>query len=275
MNALTARRESAIGIDLRRLAVLFFFVIMVPNVRPAYASEPEGRLIEAARTGNIAAVEPALKRGADLDSRTNMYGDTALTLACKGGHKEVARLLLERGADVDKPAQSKRNALWMAVNYGHSDLAELLVAKGADVDYQDDAGETPLMVAARRGEAAIAGMLLKNGAKIDAESSSGTTALETAIRRYRFNVAKVLIEHGEGKTPKAVQPCVEVLKAVSSGDSKRIEKILQKSSGSNETIVRGCSPLIVAAILDRADLVKEMLDESRKLNITNDEINRP
>ena len=36
----------------------------------------------------------------DLDSETESNHDTALTLACAGGHEELVKLLLDRGADI-------------------------------------------------------------------------------------------------------------------------------------------------------------------------------
>ena len=36
----------------------------------------------------------------DLDSATESNHDTALTLACAGGHEELVQLLLSRGADI-------------------------------------------------------------------------------------------------------------------------------------------------------------------------------
>lgn len=38
----------------------------------------------------------------DVDSETDSNHDTALTLACAGGHEDLVELLLSRGADIGK-----------------------------------------------------------------------------------------------------------------------------------------------------------------------------
>jgi ankyrin repeat protein len=38
----------------------------------------------------------------DLDSETDSNHDTALTLACAGGHEELVTLLINRGANIGK-----------------------------------------------------------------------------------------------------------------------------------------------------------------------------
>lgn len=44
---------------------------------------------------------PAAYSAMDVDGETDSNHDTALTLACAGGHEELVELLLSRGADIE------------------------------------------------------------------------------------------------------------------------------------------------------------------------------
>ncbi|MDX1501393.1 MAG: PQQ-binding-like beta-propeller repeat protein [Thermoanaerobaculia bacterium] len=58
-------------------------------------------LREAARTGDLERVRALLDEGVPVDA-VNKYGSTALNLAAGAGQTAVVRLLLERGADVER-----------------------------------------------------------------------------------------------------------------------------------------------------------------------------
>ena len=67
-------------------------------------------------------------------------------LACQGGHLEVVRLLLERGAAVDaKDGDMGETPLMKACYNGHVEAARLLLEKSADVNVADMHGQTSLM----------------------------------------------------------------------------------------------------------------------------------
>jgi len=62
------------------------------------------------------------------------YGMTALMYAAQGGHFQVAKLLVENGADVNK--QDGMTALMYAAQRGRFEVAKLLVENGADINKQ-------------------------------------------------------------------------------------------------------------------------------------------
>lgn len=88
--------------------------------------------------------------------------------ACKNGHKEVAALLISKGADVNAKDSSGLTPLhavarWypkMAVG-----IANLLLANGADINLKDNQGRTPVWYAKGRGNAEVVELLRKHGAK--------------------------------------------------------------------------------------------------------------
>lgn len=61
-------------------------------------------------------------------------GDTPLHSACRGGHKEIVSLLLEKGADVNRQNSWYETPLHIASTEGHLEVVRLLLKRGADVE---------------------------------------------------------------------------------------------------------------------------------------------
>jgi cytohesin len=73
---------------------------------------------------------------ADLDE-ARLVSDS-FYIACRNGHTEVARRLLDRGADVNFRGFFGGTALhWAAIN-GHRETVEFLLARGARADLRDE-----------------------------------------------------------------------------------------------------------------------------------------
>jgi ankyrin repeat protein len=111
-------------------------------------------------------------------------GFSALHLAAFFGRPEVARLLLDRGADPNLWATGGLHVrpLHSAVAGGHEEVARLLVEAGADVGAAQDGGYTPLMGAAQNGSAGTVALLLERGADPKAYNQDILTAAELADR---------------------------------------------------------------------------------------------
>ena len=103
---------------------------------PPTAKAPDIDIHTAAMMGNIEAVKQHLAAVADVNTKGGSFGGTPLHIAAIGGQKEIA---------------------------------ELLIAKGADVNAKRDDGWTPLMDAAQEGYMEIVELLRKHGGKTYAE----------------------------------------------------------------------------------------------------------
>ncbi|CAE7265982.1 RIPK4, partial [Symbiodinium microadriaticum] len=92
----------------------------------------EADLLDAARRNCDKMVRCLLAAGVEKDIRDDVDGMTALMLASESGHFEVARLLLEAGAEKECSDDDGWTALMLASDNGHLEIARLLVEDGAD-----------------------------------------------------------------------------------------------------------------------------------------------
>lgn len=93
------------------------------------------RLVGAIRAGQLGGVIAALDDGAEIEE-ADFHGFAGLPLrtACFEGDPAIVRALLERGADIDGIAGDGPAApLRLALRGGHRDIAALLLGRGAQV----------------------------------------------------------------------------------------------------------------------------------------------
>jgi len=88
----------------------------------------ESALMMAARKGEAEGLKLLLERGAKI----NRPGWSPLHYAAGGPDPEIVRTLLDRGAEIDAPAPNGTTPLMMAAQYGSEDSVKLLLQRGAD-----------------------------------------------------------------------------------------------------------------------------------------------
>ena len=134
---------------------------------PPTAKAPDISIFDAALGGNIEVVKQHLAAGANVNVKDDNWGATPLHFAARNGHKDVAELLVVKGAALNTKDDDGRTPLHMVADIGHNGIAELLIAKGADVNAKDKKGFTPLNEAKNKPE--TAGLLRKHGGKTSEE----------------------------------------------------------------------------------------------------------
>jgi ankyrin repeat protein len=101
-------------------------------------------LIAAALNSHVDAVRVLISRGAEVNKQEPCNGCTALHAAGIKGHKEAAIYLLDHGADVNAKEDQGVTPLTFAAQEGHLPLVDLLVLRGADLNLTNFQGATPL-----------------------------------------------------------------------------------------------------------------------------------
>merc|ERR1712226_468579 len=133
----------------------------------------------------------------DLDSETDSNHDTALTLACAGGHEELVTLLLSRGADIEHRDKKGFTPLILAATAGHDKVVEILLNHGADIEAQSErTKDTPLSLACSGGRYEVVEILLSRGANKEHRNVSDYTPLSLAASGGYTNIIKLLLAHG-------------------------------------------------------------------------------
>jgi ankyrin repeat protein len=115
---------------------------------------------QAAARGDVESLGQQLAAGADVDA-LDRYGQSALMLAARAGHRAAVRLLVRAGAALDVTAKFGLSATMLAVVNGHEDVARELASAGADLGLTGSgapgfAGRTAADLARARGLAELA-----------------------------------------------------------------------------------------------------------------------
>ena len=111
------------------------------DVSNKYGETP---LMIASIEGNLPLVRAlVLQKGAKVDH----IGWTPLHYASARGHLEVAQFLISNGAIVDAPSQGDTTPLMMAVQSGNELLIKLLLDKGADLQKRNSVGLSAIDIA--------------------------------------------------------------------------------------------------------------------------------
>jgi ankyrin repeat protein len=207
------------------LAALLSVLMMLSAV--GAEGENEVTLLDAVNAGDIGAVKAAIAAGDPLEARDGAKR-TALLIATRGNHVEIALLLIKAGADVnakdnirDTPflyagaegrneiltamlATGQANlkdtnryggvALIPAAHHGHPETVRILLATDIDVDHVNNLGWTALLEAVILGDGGpiyqeIVGLLVDAGAKSIADRD-GVSPLEHARRMGFIAIAE-------------------------------------------------------------------------------------
>ncbi len=152
-------------------------------------------LMRAASEGHKDIVKMFVKAGADLDLQ-DKSGATALILASKGNNAEIVALLIERGANIDIQDKSGNTALIWSTKKGLKNIAEKLIDAQADLNKQNKRKDTALMIATYRNHIAIVKLLLKKPADLNKQNKHGETALILATERDRGEIVELLVNAG-------------------------------------------------------------------------------
>jgi ankyrin repeat protein len=149
----------------------------------------------AAANGSKEVAKLLLEHGADVDALDS--DGSALMYAVRGGRREVAVALLDAGADANARAVSSETVLLQASFRGDLDLMKMLIKNGARVNARMiDSSNALIRQCGIHADLDVIRVLLDSGADLNASRHNGETALMATAEMRNWKVAKVLLENG-------------------------------------------------------------------------------
>lgn len=176
---------------------------------------------------------------------------TPLLYAAREGSREIARMLIEAGADIERADANGTTPLLTAIIGDHMDTARVLIDAGADVNAVDWYGQTPLWAAVdvrnldvpgptrdngvdRAAVRELIELLLERGADVNAR-----TIEYPPERRWITPLGSLAWVDFTGQTP--------FLRAALAGDVTVMRLLLENGADPNIDTYAGTSPLMAAA----------------------------
>ncbi|XP_065882950.1 fibronectin type 3 and ankyrin repeat domains protein 1-like [Dysidea avara] len=153
-------------------------------------------VMEACYYGHLSIVELLREKGASWLTR-DKGGLSPIHWAVDGGHIDVVQYILNDGMDVDDTdGISKWTPLMRLASLGGSiQMAQVLIDRGAKVNKLDNEGKSVLMLATLRSNEQLVKLLLKSGADAQYKNGYGKTALDFAMTFNRKELISTLESH--------------------------------------------------------------------------------
>ena len=132
-------------------------------------------------------------------NKTDIHGRTKLQDSIMLGDHEMAKILIEHGADLNSKDNKGQNILYDALSYGHIDFIEYLLSlKELDINNIDKENNNILHHAFALSNDEVALKLIKNGANPNHRNKEGDTYLSIIAQRgiEAFNIIEVALENG-------------------------------------------------------------------------------
>uniref|UniRef100_A0A287DB44 Ankyrin repeat domain-containing protein 27 n=1 Tax=Ictidomys tridecemlineatus TaxID=43179 RepID=A0A287DB44_ICTTR len=261
-----------------------------PSVVTPFSRDDRGHtpLHVAALCGQASLIDLLVSKGAMVNA-TDYHGSTPLHLACQKGYQSVTLLLLHYKANAEVQDNNGNTPLHLACTYGHEDCVKALVyydVQACRLDIGNEKGDTPLHIAARWGYQGIIETLLQNGAPTEIQNRLKETPLKCALNSkilsvmeaHHLSLERRPKERRSSEVPEqSPQRSVDSISQGSSTSSfssmsgssrqeetkkdyrEKLARIPTNGLGVNVTNLDGSSPLHVAALHGRVDLIPLLL----------------
>lgn len=212
-------------------------------------------------------VQLLIQRKADVNHQ-NSSGNTPLHRAALRGDLFIVRLLLDAGANPNVRNQNGVTPIETALTRNYLGIADTLITHGANLT---DARLITLIIA--RGLPDLLRLALKSGISVNSKLE-GDSLLTLAIKNRQENLVHILLANfadihqcdPAGNTPLHLASFIAV---------PTVRSLLNAGANPNHANEKGHTPLHMAAIDNRSDLIREFIMSGAAINARDLDGNTP
>ncbi len=242
----------AVGVFMTHFAALA--QAAAPNELAAQRDELQSAIVKGDTPRAAALIRSGMELNFNFDDllpRQRTY-ESPLTMAIFRGRLDIARLLLDAGADASRRDGSGQTPVHRAKS---AEAIRLLIRFGADPNAQDSTGRTAVAQAVERGDLQALDMLVANGARLDAPVK-GSDLITRAIELRHPELIGPLLERGaDPRSP----PTKALWLLIESGDVERSRLLIRR--GADVNAHNGRESLLSRALFrQRWEIVQELID---------------
>lgn len=214
-------------------------------------------------------------KGFDINATSPLFKWTALHWAVEDRNIEVARKLIEEGADVNLLDSSQRTTLYQPAVNGDIEIIKILVTEQVNPNLEDLMNLTALYEAARNGHKEVVRLLMNNGADVKKNGALKLTPLHIAVANVDRAMVGCII-----KNDKNIDKNIEIVDvfgwtplywAVTKNDISILEDLLKCISEHGADVnlednLIGRSPLHIAATNGNVGAVELLIKYGANVN---------
>ena len=273
-----------------RLGSVLHAACLGGNIEMAQNLLGKGLAVDMVRTVDTNILE-TLQTINDSDRPAIKYGSfQPLHVASQGGHTELVRYLVDRGADANATLErwsedfvwgpssqversgsrvSHVSALSLAASSGHCETLKALLQVGANIDAHDIEGYTALMGAAMWGHSACVTALIDSGASVDHQNVQGQTAAMHAAYYGNTHALETLLQNGAFLEHRSESGQTPLIAAARSGSTECVQLLATRRANLENTDHDDWTPFMAAAEKGHIAVVKLLITLGVNLHATN------
>ena len=230
-------------------------------------------LKRAIKNGLTDRVETLVKKRANIMYTKTEDEQTALMLASNEGRGEVMLMLVDMGYDRDMEYWDPlvQLALYKAVSNGYINSAKVLLDKGADINMKNLNGDTLLLKASNLGQTEMVKMFLEKGADVNARNHYGRTPIIDASSWGRTDIVSILLDNGaDVNASTTTNGMTALILACEGGHDKIVSMLIDRGADINAKNHNGYTPLMLASNNGKTEIVTMLLEKRSNVNLTSD-----